>query len=216
VFLGRSLTFDESERAAADLAGIPVNVQNSALSFVERLKAGDSEAFDMLVEKFAGDIFGLAFRLTQSREDAHDITQETFLSAVRGIDSFRGDAELKTWLFRITVNHARNRFRWWKRRMLDRTVSLEAALGENDGVQADRIADTGRDPERLAVERERQSAVFRELGKLPHSYRESVVLCDIEGYSYQEIADILNVGIGTVKSRIARGRAILKEKLRDF
>jgi RNA polymerase sigma-70 factor (ECF subfamily) len=216
VFLGRSLTFDETERAAADLAGLPVNVQNSALGFVEKLKAGEPEAFDMLVEKFAGDIFGLAFRLTQSREDAHDIVQETFLSAVRGIDGFRGDSELKTWLFRITVNHARNRFRWWKRRMFDRTVSLDAALGESDSVQADRIADSGMDPEQTAVQRERQAAVFRELGRLPHSYREAVVLCDIEGYSYVEIAEILHLGIGTVKSRIARGRGILKEKLRDF
>lgn len=216
MFLGRSLTFDETERAAAELAGLPVNVQNSALGFVERLKAGDPEAFDMMVEKFAGDIFGLAFRLTQSREDANDITQETFLSAVRGIASFRGDAELKTWLFRITVNHARNRFRWWKRRMFDRTISLDAALGDNDAVQADRIADRGRDPEQIAVEHERQSAVFRELGRLPHSYREAVVLCDVEGYSYGEIAEMLGIGIGTVKSRIARGRGILKEKLRDF
>ena len=216
MFLGRSLTFDETERAAAELAGRGVNVQNSALGFVERLKAREPEAFDMLVEKFAGDIFGLAFRLTQSREDAHDIMQETFLSAVRGIDSFRGDAELKTWLFRITVNHARNRFRWWKRRMFDRTVSLDAVMGDGDTAHADRIADPGRDPEQLSVERERQSAVFRELGKLPHSYREAVVLCDIEGYSYVEIAEILKIGIGTVKSRIARGRGILKERLRDF
>jgi RNA polymerase sigma-70 factor, ECF subfamily len=216
VFLGRSLTFDESERAAAELAGMPVNVQNSALGFVERLKAGEHDAFDLLVEKFAGDIFGLAFRLTQSREDAHDITQETFMSAVRGIGNFRGDAELKTWLFRITVNHARNRFRWWKRRMFDRTVSLDAALGDSEGVQADRIADTGRDPERIAAERERQSALFRELANLPHTYRESVVLCDVEGYSYSEIAEMLNVGIGTVKSRIARGRGLLKERLRDY
>ena len=100
--------------------------------------------------------------------------------------------------------------------MFDRTVSLDAALGENDAVQADRISDNGLDPEAMAVERERQSAVFRELGKLPHTYREAVVLCDIEGYSYVEIAAMLGIGIGTVKSRIARGRGILKEKLRDF
>src|SRR5215210_6123461 len=102
---------------------MPVSVQNSALGFVERLKAGDQDAFDLLVSKFAGDIFGLAYRLTQNREEADDITQETFLSAIRAIAGFRGDSELKTWLFRITVNHARNRFRWWKRRRLDRTIS---------------------------------------------------------------------------------------------
>lgn len=214
--MGRSLTFDESERAAAELAGMPVNVQNSALGFVERLKAGEPEAFEMLVSKFAGDIFGLAFRLTQSREEANDITQETFLSAVRSIGSFRGDAELKTWLFRITVNHTRNRFRWWKRRMRDRTVSLDEPFGEGDSLQIDRISDSGSDPETKAIERERQIALFRELGRLPHTYREAVVLCDVEGYSYGEIAEILGVGIGTVKSRIARGRGVLKDRLRDF
>jgi len=216
VFLGRSLTFDESERAAAEAAALPVNVQNSALGLVERLKAGEAEAFDLLVTKFAGDIFGLAFRLTQNREDANDITQETFLSAIRGIGSFRGDAELKTWLFRIAVNHARNRFRWWKRRRLDRMVSLEDPIGEGDVAEIDRIASNASDPERDAVARQRQTALYRELANLGHSYREAVVLCDIEGYTYEEIAKILEVGIGTVKSRIARGRAILRERLKDF
>jgi RNA polymerase sigma-70 factor (ECF subfamily) len=216
VFLGRSLTFDESERAAAELAGLPVNVQNSSLSFVERLKAGESEAFDQLVSKFANDVFGLAYRLTQNREEANDITQETFLSAVRGIATFRGDAELKTWLFRITVNHARNRFRWWKRRMVDKTLSLDADYGEGDTARIDHVADNGPDPESIVLERERRSAIFRELGNLGHVYREAVVLCDIEGYSYLEIAEMLGVGIGTVKSRIARGRSVLKDRLKDF
>ena len=214
--MGRSLTFDESERAAADLAVMPVSVQNSALGFVERLKAGDQDAFDLLVSKFAGDIFGLAYRLTQNREEADDITQETFLSAVRAIANFRGDAELKTWLFRITVNHARNRFRWWKRRRLDRTISIDAQFGESETAGIDRIADSGKDPEQTALEIERKSAVFRELGNLPHVYREVVVLCDVEGYSYDEIALIVGVGIGTVKSRIARGRGVLRERLKDF
>jgi RNA polymerase sigma-70 factor, ECF subfamily len=216
VFLGRSLTFDESEMAAAELAGMPINVQNSALGFVERLKAGEPEAFDMLVSKYSGDIFGLAFRLTQNRDDANDVTQETFLSAVRGIESFRGDAELKTWLFRIAVNHARNRFRWWKRRRLDRTISIEAPFGEGEVAEIDRIADRGAGPELDAIGQERRTAVFRELGDLPHAYREAVVLCDVEGYSYDEIAEILGIGIGTVKSRIARGRGVLRERLRDF
>jgi RNA polymerase sigma-70 factor (ECF subfamily) len=216
VFLGRSLTFDESEGAAAKSAALSVNVQNTALGFVERLKAGEPEAFDQMVTKFAGDIFGLAFRLTQNREEANDITQETFLSAVRGIGSFRGDAELKTWLFRIAVNHARNRFRWWKRRKLDRTVSLDEPIGESESAEIDRIASDSPDPERDAIRRERQAAVYRELANLPHAYREAVVLCDIEGYQYDEIAEILDVGIGTVKSRIARGRGVLRERLRDF
>ena len=100
--------------------------------------------------------------------------------------------------------------------MSDRTISLDATLGDREATQIDRIADGGRDPEALALEHERRSAVFRELGHLAHVYREAVVLCDVEGYSYVEIAEILGIGIGTVKSRIARGRNILKERLRDF
>jgi RNA polymerase sigma-70 factor (ECF subfamily) len=183
---------------------------------VERLKAGEAEAFDLLVTKYSGDIFGLAFRLTQNREDANDITQETFLSAVRGIGGFRGDAELKTWLFRIAVNHARNRFRWWKRRRFDRTVSLDEPTGDGEIAEIDRIPSSASDPERDAVARERHAAVYRELANLGHSYREAVVLCDIEGYSYEEISNILEIGVGTVKSRIARGRGILRERLKDF
>jgi RNA polymerase sigma-70 factor (ECF subfamily) len=195
---------------------MPVAVQNSALSFVEKLKTGDPEAFDQLVTRYASDVFALAFRLTHDREDANDIVQETFLSAVNGISGFRGDAELKTWLFRITVNHARNRFRWWKRRRRDHTVSLDDTIGDGSITQFDRIADGNVGPEGEMLGREREAAVFRELANLPHAFREAVVLCDVEGYSYEEISTILGVGIGTIKSRIARGRGALKERLKDF
>ncbi|MFL6469076.1 MAG: sigma-70 family RNA polymerase sigma factor [Pyrinomonadaceae bacterium] len=214
--MGRSITFDESEATAAELAGMPISVQNSSRVFVERLRSGDADAFDQLVTKFASDVFSLAFRLTNDREDANDIVQETFLSAVNGIAGFRGDAELKTWLFRITVNHARNKFRWWKRRRRDRTVSLDDTFGDNNATEFDRIADEHRDPEAELLIHERETAIFRELATLPLAFREAVVLCDIEGYSYEEIAGILGVGIGTVKSRIARGRGTLRERLRDF
>ena len=216
MFLGRSITFDESERASAKLAEMPVAVQNSGLSFIDKLKAGDSDAFDQLVTRYASDVFALAFRLTHDREDSNDIVQETFLSAVNGINGFRGDAELKTWLFRITVNHARNRFRWWKRRRRDRTVSLDDTIGDGSVTESDRIADENVGPEGEMLGREREAAVFRELANLPHAFREAVVLCDVEGYSYDEISTILGVGIGTVKSRIARGRGALRERLKDF
>ena len=100
--------------------------------------------------------------------------------------------------------------------MIDRTVSLDAAFGDGEMTQIERVADNGPNPESVALERERRSAVFRELGNLAHVYREAVVLCDVEGYSYAEIAEMLGIGIGTVKSRIARGRSVLKERLRDF
>jgi RNA polymerase sigma-70 factor, ECF subfamily len=216
VFLGKTITFDEGEAASAVAADMSITVQNSGLSFIEKLKAGDHDAFEFFVNKYSGDVFGLAYRLTEDHEDANDITQETFLSAVRGIGSFRGDAELKTWLFRIAINHSRNRFRWWKRRKYNRTVSLDAPIGESGSTEIDLIKDTRDDPEQNTLTREREQAILCELGKLPLAFREAVVLCDIEGYSYEEVSLILGVGIGTVKSRIARGRGTLRERLKGF
>ncbi len=216
MFLGKTITFDERDAASAVLADLSLNVQNTAPGFVEKLKAGDADAFEQLVGQHASGVFALAFRLTEDREEANDITQETFLSAVRGIDSFRGDSELKTWLFRIAINHARNRFRWWKRKRLDRTVSLDEPVGESGATEAEFVRDGQADPEQAALARERQTAIARELGRMPHAFREAVVLCDIEGHSYEEVSQMLNIGLGTVKSRIARGRGMLRERLQDF
>ncbi len=216
MFLSKTITFDEGEAAATGLADMSITVQNSGQAFIERLRSGDAEAFDELVTRYANDVFSLAYRLSQDREEANDIVQETFLSAVRGMSAFRGDAELKTWLFRITVNHSRNRFRWWKRRSRDKTVSLDATIGDGEITEADRIPDRRDDPERSAISREREAAILRELKKLPAGFREAVILCDIEGHSYEEVSAILGIGIGTVKSRIARGRRTLRERLQDF
>jgi RNA polymerase sigma-70 factor, ECF subfamily len=215
VFLGKSITFDERESAAV-LADISINVQNSSSAFVEKLRSGDADAFDQLVTKYTSDVFAVAFRLTEDRDEANDITQETFLSAVRGIAGFRGDSELKTWLVRIAINHSRNRFRWFKRRKRDRTISLESPVGEGPTTEIDLIRDSREDPEQATLTREREAAITRELKGLPVAFREAVVLCDIEGYSYEEVSNILGVGLGTVKSRIARGRSILRHRLRDF
>jgi RNA polymerase sigma-70 factor (ECF subfamily) len=216
VFLGKSITFDESDAATAVLADISIRLQNSSSGFVEKLKAGDAEAFDQLIVKYTPDVFAVAFRLTEDREEANDITQETFLSAVRGIGSFRGDSELKTWLIRIAINHSRNRFRWFKRRRQDRTISLESPVGDGGGSELDLIRDHREDPEQATLGREREAAIVRELRALPVSFREAVILCDVEGYTYEEVSRILEVGLGTVKSRIARGRSILRKRLQDF
>jgi RNA polymerase sigma-70 factor (ECF subfamily) len=99
---------------------------NSEALFIERLQRGDSVAFEQLVNERSGEIFGLLYRLTENREEAKDLTQETFLRAFQSINGFRGEADLRTWIYRIAINQARNRWRWWRRRRRDSTLSLDS------------------------------------------------------------------------------------------
>lgn len=182
--------------------------------FLERLRRGEAAAFERLVAEHSGDVYALLYRLTSDAEEARDLTQETFLRAFQSISRFRGDANLKTWIYRIAVNQARNRWRWWRRRKRDVTVSLDATderdkqplgatLRNNDAV----------DPEQETLAHEREGQLREALLGLRQSYREAVILRDVEGFSYEEIADTLEISIGTVKSRISRGRLELRRKL---
>jgi RNA polymerase sigma-70 factor (ECF subfamily) len=183
--------------------------------FLERLKAGDAWAFQRLVDERSGDVYALLFRLTEDAEEARDLTQETFLQAFRYIASFRGDADLRTWLYRIAVNQARNRWRWWKRRRRERTVSLDAPLGENGETPlGERLqGPEGQDPEQNTLTRERERLILGALKAISRPYREVVVLRDIEGLSYEEVALALEISVGTVKSRLSRGRTELRRRL---
>ena len=206
----------ELERAADAAASVEDRFGGSAeAQFLERLKAGDATAFNRLVEERHADIYALLYRLTEDAEEARDLTQETFLQAFRNIAGFRGDADLRTWLYRIAVNQARNRWRWWKRRRRDRTVSLDAPAGsESETPLSAGIRDEGAgDPERQALARERERALLSALRTLSRSYREVIVLRDIEGLSYEEVARALELNVGTVKSRLSRGRSELRRRL---
>jgi len=212
----KSITFDDEgiSRAVQDPSHSVAH--RDEMLFIEKLRAGDAFAFDVLIERYSGDIYALLYRLTENAEEASDLTQDTFLRALRSIRGFRGDASLKTWLFRIAINESRNRFRWWKRRRRDATISLEATIGETDLSVADTLAASSQSPEEAAIWNEREYALNAALLELPVAYREAVVLCDIEGLSYEETASALGVGIGTVKSRISRGREELRRRLKDF
>jgi len=182
--------------------------------FIERLKRGDAAAFERLVADRSGEIYGLLYRLTENPEEARDLTQETFLRAFQSIGHFRGDADLRTWIYRIAINQARNRWRWWRRRRRDTTVSLDAPDGlSGQPLNATLRADRAEDPEQQTLARERERALRSALKTLGSSYREAVVLRDIEGFSYEEIAATLEISIGTVKSRLSRGREELRRKL---
>lgn len=214
MFFSKSMTFGEDKAASSAL----VAARGSAESeFIERLKTGDAAAFDLLVVRHSADIYALLFRLTENPEEAADLTQETFLRALKAIKNFRGEADLKTWLYRIAVNESRNRFRWWKRRSREKTISLDAPLTtENETPFSETISSETENPEQEILRRERAQALRDALQTLPEVFREAVVFCDIEGLSYEQIAAALSINVGTVKSRIARGREELRRRLKDI
>ena len=184
-------------------------------ALVDRCLAGDATAFDELVSLYGGMVFNLAYRQLGDREEALDLSQDVFLRVHRKLSSFRGDSALKTWIFRIVINLAHNRHKSWKSRRRDRTMSLESSLGaEDDGpTLGDRLPDERHDPERAAHTTDTKRLIEDGLLELSTDHREILVLRDIEELSYDEVAGILDVSIGTVKSRISRARARLKEVL---
>jgi RNA polymerase sigma-70 factor (ECF subfamily) len=182
--------------------------------FIARLRAGDAAAFDRLVNERSADIYALLYRLTEDPEEARDLTQETFLQAFRSIAHFRGDADLRTWLYRIAVNQARNRWRWWRRRHRGATVSLDATDETHELSLAARLVDEhAPNPEARTLAHEREKILLAAVRQLARPYREAVVLRDVEGLSYEEVAATLEISVGTVKSRLSRGRTELRRKL---
>ncbi len=216
MIFSRSIAFDEDQIDAVAAAQASSVFPNAESRFIDKLKAGEGEAFDALIGTYSADVYAMLYRLTENAEEAADLTQETFLSALGAIKGFRGDSGLKTWLFRIAINHSRNRFRWWKRRQRDATVSLDAEVGNSELKVHETISDKGKSPEESAISNEREMALVNALNEMPEIFREVIVLCDLEGLSYDEISVTLGVNIGTVKSRIARGREDLRRKLKDF
>ncbi len=219
MFFSKSIAFDREELgnvAALATDSTSVGSFSAEAEFIEKLKDGDAKAFDLLVTRYANDIYVLLYRITEDAEEAGDLTQETFLSALKAIKKFRGEADLKTWLFRIAINESRNRFRWWKRRFRGKTVSLDAPVGESETTLGETFPSYFASPEENVLQRERAKALRKALNELPEIFREVVVLCDIEGMSYEEIASVLEINLGTVKSRIARGRDELRRKLHDI
>lgn len=185
---------------------------NRSESLVDRLKEGDERAFEEVFELYKDMVYGLATRLLADRSEAMDVTQEVFLTLHRKIKKFRGESSLRTWLYRVALNQAANRNRWWKRRRRDRTVCLTFDSVQPEGFTQFEPGCSRPAPDRQVYSREVQESLNRCLAKLPFDQRAAIVLRDVQGLSYEEIAQLLNSQLGTIKSRIARGR----ERLRDL
>jgi RNA polymerase sigma-70 factor (ECF subfamily) len=179
-------------------------------ALVTALCQGDEEAYEILIQRFQQPVYNLVCRLMNDPSDICDIVQEVFLKVFRNIASFRGNSSLKTWIYRIAVNEAYNHRRWFSRHQ-----RREVALTADDGAPsyADSLADPGRTPFDQAADHEAGALVEAALDKLNPKFRAAVVLRDIEDLSYDEIAAILDISLGTVKSRILRGRETLRKIL---
>ncbi|MGB9066940.1 MAG: sigma-70 family RNA polymerase sigma factor [Candidatus Acidiferrales bacterium] len=177
---------------------------------VTELQAGSDSAFDYLVTYYHSSVFNLVYGILSDRADAADVTQEVFLHVFRGIRGFRGGSSLKTWLYRISVRQALNHRRWcWRHHRLQTSIDTEDS--EHNAVLE--LKDDEATPYEQCAAHETQITVRRALASVPPVFRSAVILRDLEGLSYEEIAEVLEVSVGTVKSRIMRGRRMLKDIL---
>src|SRR5215475_3076766 len=199
-----------SERPAVSDWASALSWGGDEAELVHELQAGSETAFDWLVTHYHGAVYNLILSMLGDTSDASDAAQEVFLKAFKGIRSFRRGSSLKTWLYRIAIREALNHRRWFKRH-LQKNVSIDAEPEE--GHAPLEIEDAGATPFDQLAAREIQQVVQGALQNIPDVFRSAVILRDLEGLSYEEVAEVLECSVGTVKSRILRGRRALKDLL---
>lgn len=193
-----------------------LTLQNEEAALVAELRAGSEEAFAWLIARFHQPIYSLLARTVQNRADAADLTQEVFVKVFRGIGNFHGESSLRTWIYRIALHEASNQRRWWMRHR-QQEVPIEQELTDGDSgtplLLKEMLVDPAESPYDMAVHEETRERVEAALKKVPEPFRSTMILRDIEGFVYEEVAEIQGVNLGTVKSRLVRGRACLKAVL---
>jgi len=182
---------------------------------IAELKAGSEEAYSWLIGEFQQPIYGLIYRIVNDPSDAADTTQEVFLKVFRGMKHFHGESSLKTWIYRIALHEAANRRRWWFRHKAQETPIDPIPAGEHEYAKG-RLVDPGESPFEKFAHDEVCAAVERALQQVPEPYRTALILRDLEDMSYEEIAEVLAISLGTVKSRITRGRGALRRELAGY
>jgi len=176
---------------------------------VERARAGDRDAFDALVLRYQDRVYNMAFRMLQNREDALDTSQEIFLTVFRALAGFEEKARFSTWLYRVTVNRCRDELRRRGTVKHTRPASLDAAAAAEP-------ASGNPSPHQAAVGRETGEVIARAIDGLPEESREVLLLRDVEDLSYDDIAAVLSIPLGTVRSRLNRARTLLRERIRPI
>lgn len=193
-----------------------LTLQSEEAALIAELRAGSEEAFAWLIARYHQPIYSLLARTVHNSADAADLTQEVFVKVFRGVGGFHGESSLRTWIYRIALREASNQRRWWMRHKQPE-IPMEQEIADCDGGAPMRLKDTlvdsAESPFDMAVHAENQARVEAALRQVPEPYRTTLILRDIEGFVYEEVAEMQGVNLGTVKSRLVRGRAFLKTQL---
>jgi RNA polymerase sigma-70 factor (ECF subfamily) len=188
-------------------------IATAEAALIQRCAAGEQSACAELVASHERMVYQLSLHLLGDRDEALDLSQEVFLRVFRTLPTFRGQAALKTWIYRICINQARNRQRWWRRRRRSDQVQLEQHVLEHGDLRQPGDADA---PDRALARKEMATRLWDALNGLPFDQRTVIVLREIDGLSYDEIAESLDVAVGTVKSRLTRARQTLRRELQEM
>ena len=201
----------------AAYAAVRPEVRAEDLALVAALQAGSDDAFRQLIAQYSGPLYSLLLRSLADPADAADVTQDVFIKVFRSIGGFHGDSSLRTWIYRIAMHEASNSRRWWVRhKKAEITIDGDASTDEDGELTfslRDTLADRRDSPFENARQAQLRGTVEAALRDVPESFRTVVILREIEGMAYDEIAEILNINMGTVKSRLMRGRAALRTLL---
>lgn len=189
------------------------DVDGREAALIQRCAARDEDACAELVTEHQRMVYQLSLNLLGDHNEALDLSQEVFLRVFRTIQGFRGQSALRTWIYRIVVNQARNRQRWWRRRHRAQQVSLDEHIRDHGDVPA---RGNGESPDRLFGNKQLAERLRVALDHLPFDQKTAIVLREIDGLSYEEIGFSLGIAVGTVKSRLARAREALRGQLRDL
>ena len=199
----------------SDLASA-IGLRTEEASIVAELKAGSEEAFAWLIAQYSQPVYSLVYRMLDDPADAADTTQEVFIKVFRGIRRFNADSSLKTWIYRIALHEASNQRRWWFRHK-GRETSIEPGSDDHDERSSlalkDMLVDDAKSPLENVYDEELRARVELELKSVVEPYRTAVILRDIEELSYEQIAEVMQISLGTVKSRLVRGREALRKRL---
>lgn len=205
----------QADLTMGNLAGA-LTLHSEEAALIAELRAGSEEAFTWLIERYHKPIYSLLARISYDRADAADLTQEVFVKVFRGVSKFHGESSLRTWIYRIALREASNQRRWWMRHR-HQEIPIEQEISEgNSGYSIklkDTLVDAAESPYDTAVHAENRERVEAALKCVPEPFRTTLILRDIEGFVYEEVAEMQGVNLGTVKSRLVRGRAIMKALL---